>query len=398
MHAPVIAPIVAQHAEDAAFLWLLRDRAADGPQVRLRDLARLDERVEAHLDGLRVAGAVGWRLAADGLDRYGEPGETFAAAVLALGTGDPARLEPVLERAAAEPACRRAVVAALGWVGPAPLRPLIGAWLADPRPERRWLAAAACSVHRIDPGPHLPRLLGDAPPVRARALRLAGELGRADLLPAVMRALADPGTGFWAAWAGTLLGDRGPALAALRAEVESRGPEQGRALRLVLRAMDPASGRRWLHGLPNDPGKDRLAVEGAGILGDPALVPWLIERMRDPALARLAGESVAMLTGIELSGALATSGEDGDPAPRDADLPWPNPDAVAAWWAAQRLPPGTRLLAGQPAAGAALAGLLATGFQRQRRAAALQHALARPETPLFNCAARAPLQEVRARA
>lgn len=123
MHAPVIAPIVAQHAEDAAFLWLLRDRAADGPQVRLRDLARLDERVEAHLDGLRVAGAVGWRLAADGLDRYGEPGETFAAAVLALGTGDPARLEPVLERAAAEPACRRAVVAALGWVGPAPLRP-----------------------------------------------------------------------------------------------------------------------------------------------------------------------------------------------------------------------------------------------------------------------------------
>lgn len=55
----IIIDIVSQHAEEAAFLWLLRDRAVYAPHYSLADLSELDDRVEAHLDGLRIAGDAG---------------------------------------------------------------------------------------------------------------------------------------------------------------------------------------------------------------------------------------------------------------------------------------------------------------------------------------------------
>ena len=57
--ATIIESIVTQHAEEAAFLWLLREGAVDAPHYSLKDLVEHDSRVEAHLDGLRVAGEAG---------------------------------------------------------------------------------------------------------------------------------------------------------------------------------------------------------------------------------------------------------------------------------------------------------------------------------------------------
>jgi hypothetical protein len=51
MASVVNRDVVSQHAEEAAFLWALRTRAIGEPHYSLQDLARLDERVEAHLDG-----------------------------------------------------------------------------------------------------------------------------------------------------------------------------------------------------------------------------------------------------------------------------------------------------------------------------------------------------------
>src|SRR4051812_27330769 len=74
--------VVDQHAEEAAFLWTQRDRATEAPQYALKDLAKLDERVEAHVDGLRVAADAGWATALAQLDQG--RGEVFAASVLAF--------------------------------------------------------------------------------------------------------------------------------------------------------------------------------------------------------------------------------------------------------------------------------------------------------------------------
>src|SRR5918996_2266870 len=94
--ARIIPHIVEQHAEEAAFLWLLRDAAVDAPHYDLKDLARLDERVEAHIDGLRVAGEPGWEITLAQLEQHREAGEVFAAGVLALESQDQAKIDQVI--------------------------------------------------------------------------------------------------------------------------------------------------------------------------------------------------------------------------------------------------------------------------------------------------------------
>src|SRR5712692_9896989 len=102
----IIEKVVSQHAEEAAFLWILRDAAVRAPHYLLWELAKLDDRVEAHLDGLRIAGDAGWDLckkaAADG-----GAGEVFAAAILALETAKADRIDFVVEHGCSMPAKAR---------------------------------------------------------------------------------------------------------------------------------------------------------------------------------------------------------------------------------------------------------------------------------------------------
>ena len=75
-----------QHAEQAAFLWTVYDRALlypdENPDMDADRLARVVEQLEAHLDGLRVAGADGLRIAEERLAEYREPGELFVVRML----------------------------------------------------------------------------------------------------------------------------------------------------------------------------------------------------------------------------------------------------------------------------------------------------------------------------
>lgn len=85
--APVLKNIVRQHAEMAAFLWTVYDHHLlhpdENPDMDDVRLARLVERLEAHLDGLRVAGADGRRIAEERYAEYPEAGELFVIRMLA---------------------------------------------------------------------------------------------------------------------------------------------------------------------------------------------------------------------------------------------------------------------------------------------------------------------------
>lgn len=396
-HIPLIVDL---HAEDAAFLWLQRDRAVDAPHYNRKFLARLDERLEANLDGLRVAGDAGWERAFAALQRYTEPGEVFTAAVLALESRDARRIDAVTAVIETEPTTR-AFVSALGWVGAPRLHGTVSRLLADPRPHRRMLGVAACSVHRVDPGALLPGLLQDHPTVQARSLRLAGELGRSDLCHIVFGAIGLEGPcGFWAAWAAGLLGDRQAAVHALQQHSVVDGPYRSRALQLLLRIMDGPAAVAWLRDVGREPANARLLVEGAGILGDPVYVPWLLRCTEEPQLARVAGESFSMITGADLAyeslDGDSLEGAPGGPTddPEDANveldpdenLPWPQPALVQRWWNDRSgdIREGRRLLLGREMTGTALREIFRTAFQRQRRAAALEMALRSPELRLAN--------------
>ena len=394
----VIQTIVDQHAEEAAFLWLLRDQAVDAPHYDRQDLARLEERVEAHLDGLRVAGEAGRRTALAMLEANPEPGELFAASVLALEAADRQHLAPLLELAEAEPEARRGLLGAIGWVPTATLRPLVQTWLDSALAFERFLGLVACSHHRVDPSARLARWLTDSDPlVAARAARLAGELGRDDLSPALMASKdAGEAAAAWRAWSLGLLGESS-ALPELERLAEAGFAP---ALQVALRAMPAARAKSWLRQLNGDPAQSRLVVEGLGIIGDPQAVPWLIGRMTDPYLARLAGESVSLITGVDLAyddldgdapegyqpGPTPDPADDDTAMDQDEDLPWPDPELLEAWWEknAGCFTAGTRHLLGRPIDETACDAAWMGGFQRQRRAAAYELALGRVGAGLWS--------------
>ena len=115
MSFPVISSIVSQHAEEAAFLWLLRSNAVSAPHYSLKDLAKLDGCVEAHLDGLRVAGEPGWELCKAALGNE-EAGEMFAASVMAFESGVEPRIQAVFEAIEKKPELYTGAISALGWL------------------------------------------------------------------------------------------------------------------------------------------------------------------------------------------------------------------------------------------------------------------------------------------
>ena len=105
----IIPTVVEQHAEEAAFLWLLRDSAVMEPHYSLPDVAYLDDRVEANIDGLRIAGDEGWEICRETL-AWEEAGEIFTAAVLAFESGNEEYIQTVLEAGSGDPKLSRGIV------------------------------------------------------------------------------------------------------------------------------------------------------------------------------------------------------------------------------------------------------------------------------------------------
>lgn len=397
-------------ADKSSFLWVQRRHEVNAPHRRPADIAHLDRRLETAVDGLLIAPATGWEACAGAL-RDGDPGATFTAAVVAYQTEDAARIHAVVEAGMHTDAGFKAGVSALGWLPASRVHAWIETFLADVQLDLQYLALGALSVRRIDPGQRLANILQRADgrahaKLHARALRLAGELKRHDLRPAVEAALdaKDERVRFWAAWSAALLGDT-VAATALQPAITGENPAfRDEALAVALRTLPPLRARDWIDALARDPAHRRTAVQAAGILGDPGTVDWLIEQMLDTALARVAGEAFTLITGIELERqnltrtvpretVLALEDSDLDHALDDIHLPWPDPDKAAEYWRAQRdhLQPERRHFLGQPLSAPTLAEHIDTGYQRQRRAAAYELALREPACILINTEGR-PLQ------
>ena len=90
--APVLENILRQHAEQAAFLWTVYDynllHPEENEEMDEERMARVMERLEAHLDGLRVAGPDGLRVAEERHAEFPEAGELFVVRMLQPGVED----------------------------------------------------------------------------------------------------------------------------------------------------------------------------------------------------------------------------------------------------------------------------------------------------------------------
>ncbi|HET8707414.1 MAG TPA: TIGR02270 family protein [Pseudomonadales bacterium] len=397
----VIDDILSQHAEEAAFLYVLRTHHLHASHIKLRDLARHDERISAHVDGLRVAGADADVVMVRQLENPG-PGDLFVNTLFALERKNSQKLSQCLALAEALPEAQAGLFAAFGWVSSQFLQGTIQTLLKSNAPFQLQAAIACCAAHRVHPGTSLETALkSDHASLLIEAIQTVGVLGRRELLPQC-EALAkskDAEIGFHAAFNAAILGS--DAVIPLLGELASQpGPHQTKALAILLKRLPMQSAHAILQNLAKHPENARALILGTGISGDPFYIPWLIKQMADEKLARLAGEAFSFITGVDIwQEALektAPAAEMGDEEnlnhpviklSEDENLPWPDPEKISQWWheKASLFQNGQRYFMGRPLSQPHLVNVLQTGYQRQRIAAAEHLCLLNPGSPLFPC-------------
>jgi uncharacterized protein (TIGR02270 family) len=404
MTSHIVPAVLEQHVEELTTLWAVRDGLCEAAEIRVPDLARLDERIAAHEDGCAVGGSHALRILKEQLAAT-SAGRVFGAAIVGFALNDRDMIAQCVALAEASPAARRGMSAALGWVEPARLRGIVKSLLTARSPFHRCLGLKACRLHGVDPGAALHAGLTDPDnDVRAEAYRTAGELGQADVLSTVpSRVESDSACLFWSAWSTVLLGDRTRALETLATVAGSAGRHRRRAFRLACQAMSATVAHEALRRLAADAAQIRWVIEGSGIVGNAVYIPWLITHMADPETARLAGAAFTLITGVDLAqGGLAgtrpegfESGPNDDPDDPNVDsdpddgLAWPDHQKIGKWWDANRsrFQQGTRFFMGAPVNAEHCIHVLKTGDQRQRILAAQHLRLDQLRMPLFNTSA-----------
>ncbi|MBF9264559.1 hypothetical protein [Paracidovorax cattleyae] len=410
--APVIPALVARHAGDAAFYWQQHDASPGAPLVGLPQILEYGRLLDAHLDGLRVAGDAGWAAALNEVKRWNGAPEVFVTTLLALESQPPGdRLAGMWAIASTRPErTLRGLVSALAWhEDPAPALVWLRHWLGHgdgvPVPLQvacwRVLALRGRGVGDAE-GRHFAGLLTTAlsapdAHLRAAACRFAAvwDAGR---LPAMLQ---DSEVAVRAEAAVGLLGASATATAegALpHPDGRMRGVEVlWLACHTLAQSLPTLSGwyrhraehrlTRWVKELAmsaplGHPGVARLLELLPSRLGlwfvlhhvDACYLPWVEPRMADPAMARFAGWVWSMLSGVDLQGQgwVHPPKKDDGSAPavdaRDAGLPEPDGARVAA--AGIRLPAHVPHLMGKPLEGEHVKDVLRSGPQALRWIAA----------------------------
>lgn len=396
-------------AVDAAFLWLLRSIAVDQPHYTAADVAELDRRIDAQLDLLMSSVELGWE-ACDAALALQQPGEIFTAAVIALRSHDVKKIQTAIQSGLAAPATFKGLASALGWMPSEIARPWVERLLKGKDMNHKYLGVAAASVRREDPGEILNDILKredcrQHALLHARALRLAGELRRQDLMPVLQATIGskDAALAFWANWSAILLGQHA-LVKNLRPYALKPGPYQARSIQLAFRVLTVEPGREWISAMAKDPTNVRAVITATGVLGDPHAVNWLIGKMTDSKQSRLAGEAFTLISGVDLERHNLTSTPPPDLTPipndntddndigsdADENLPWPNAENIAALWRnhGQHFLVGRRYFLGKALTPEWLKAKVADSAQRHRHAAALELALIDTNSRLINTRAK----------
>lgn len=379
---PTISPLVSRHAEDAAFYWTQLDRAIDSPQIGFERLQHFDRLLNAHLDGLSVAGPAGWSPASAALGRWKKAGEAFACCWLGLHEADIERLDDLITIAAKHPEqLARGLISALAATSTVESCPTITRWsssrfdtLAQVIALRTVALIGASAVAHLAEPPSSYLSSSDAH-VRAAACRAMAVADRSNVdMPSLQRYLGDVDLQVRAEAAIALakLGEIGLAVPCMiECVLKQASIHQGATGWNQMQAARRL--QRWVNELAwhiTDDGVDtteiasllppRMALIFTLYHRDLSYLPFVTAQMTNPDVSRYAGWVWQTLSGLDLAAnrwtmpELAVSKQDAKPtlsSSRDADngLPQPNVAAIRAYMATRTYSEmrGARMLLGR---------------------------------------------------
>ena len=269
----VVAEIVREHVQLAAFQWTQHKVLSGGHPLNEAAVADIGGRLIANLDAIEIAGNAAWQFIMDQFEDFPEAGELFVAGYISIIKDDRKRSDHCLALAHQHPGSRAGFVGALSWFPPTVSGPIVRRMIESSSDVHRASGIDVLTQHNADPGERMARFLADpSPMVRASACALAAAADRRDCgdLICGLTEVDDADLRFAAAAALGSLGRAEAAASPLKAEVESGGDRAEAALRLLSRTLSDADFRAYLGLLHRRDDTRPLAVRGIGMTGDSA--------------------------------------------------------------------------------------------------------------------------------
>lgn len=333
----LILDIVEEHFEELDFLWEQRENVIFAPDWTLEELEELEDRADAHLDGLRLAEGHSLDLARPALAGEDAGAATAAAlTVMTFGSDEP-EAELLMALAAGTPEVREGIGTGLRHSDIRRVLPRIQELSQHAETPVRAAAAEILAFHRQPPPPDIAHLVdGSEPSARARlyaALRRFGGPWTAEPLvqaldgedPALQRAALET-----SAYVGL------PGLAELCRHAVGRLTDPPAAAAAFLGVIGGEQDLPLLRRSLDNPAIAPSALVGLGALGTISAIPALLEAMRDADLRVAAGAAFTRITGAEEIDATEPlpppEGLDEEESEFAEAQPAPDPDKARDWW------------------------------------------------------------------
>ncbi|MGV8834870.1 HEAT repeat domain-containing protein [Cellvibrio sp.] len=115
IYRPQIKSIIEQHVEEAAYCWLRLENALWHPAFNLLQLNRCNERLDAHLEGLRLAEDSVWPYALKRMNQWKTADEIFAASYIAIQACNEDYLHSIVRIVSSNSVAAAGITAALQW-------------------------------------------------------------------------------------------------------------------------------------------------------------------------------------------------------------------------------------------------------------------------------------------
>lgn len=400
-----------RHASEACYLAQTREALLRRIDRDFADLSRLDRKLERHVYAL----SVGSNPMTDVMERetrLNSPGRFYVELSAALRANDDKAVSAILRQCTqtrghrGEANQRHAALAFAAQLANLAVQSrLTILWNgADPAAQRIAFDAVTSGAGNLG-GMLQQALSSNDALLRARAYRVLGETGNRQELP-VLRAALVRETGscrFQAAWSCAVLGDTSDlsdlAIAELAAHLSLADPDGWEALCALMIGIPAARSTALVQDLLQDQSRWAIAAMAMGLFGDARFVPWLVDKLEQPALARACFASLTMILGISpasYSNRVRKREPSSCPWLDERLENWPMPDVlgIRQYWQehAANFLPGQRYWLGTEAEPARVAGMLFAGPLFLRPIAALIGACLTRPNRVFPTAAAAAAQ------